>query len=85
MMADNESESMLTTIDNPWNPHTNYAEWLAWDREHGYDTNGYLARVANVSLDLPEDEVDQSIGQAIDEIVQLNPNGKYTKAYRPAA
>lgn len=83
-MADN-GDTMLTTIDNPWNPFTDYDAWLVWDHEHGYDTNGYLARVAKVSFDLGEDEVDQSIGEAIDEIVQLNPNGKYTKAIRPAA
>lgn len=83
-MADNE-DTMLTTIDNPWSPFTDYDAWLAWDHEHGYDTNGYLARVANVSLDLGEDEVYASIGQAIDEIVELNPNGMYTKAFRPAA
>jgi hypothetical protein len=76
---------MLTTIDNPWNPWTDYDAWLTWDRGHGYDTNGYLARVAKVSFDLGEDEVDQSIGEAIDEIVELNPNGMYTKAIRPAA
>ena len=83
-MADNV-DYMLTTIDNPWNPFSNYGEWLAWDREHGYDTNGYLARVANVAFDLGDDEVDQSIGSAIDEIVELNPNGMYAKAMRPAA
>lgn len=82
---DESTGYMLTTIDNPWSPHTNYDEWLSWDREHGYDTPGLLARVAKVSLDLPDSDIDDSIGEAIDEIVELNPNGMYRKAMRPAA
>ena len=39
--------SMLTTVDNPWDPVTNYREWDQWDREAGYCTNAYLARIAS--------------------------------------
>lgn len=84
-MDDANEEHMLTTIDNPWNPFTDYDAWLAWDREHGYDTPGMLARIANVSLDLPESVIDQAIEDAIDEIVTENISGNYRKASRPKA
>lgn len=84
-MADVINDSMLTTIDNPWSPYTDYDAWLSWDREHGYDTPGLLARIADVSLDLPDSEINESIGEAIDEIVTLNPNGMYRRALPPAA
>jgi hypothetical protein len=74
---------MLTTIDNPWNPFTNYDEWWQFDRTHGYDSPGLLARVANVSLDLSEADQDLAVEQAIDEICTQNVNGMYTKATRP--
>lgn len=82
-MAVDDDQTMLTTIDNPWNPFTNYSEWYAWDHDHGYDTTGYLARIAKVSNDLSDADYEQAITQAIDEIVQLNVNGLYTKAVQP--
>ena len=30
--------SLLTTVDNPFNPHTNFDEWYAFDLRMGYDT-----------------------------------------------
>jgi hypothetical protein len=84
-MDDTTEEHMLTTVDNPFNPFTDYDAWLAYDRALGYDTPGMLARIANVSLDLPEHLVDQSIEEAIDEIVTENVSGNYIKASRPKA
>lgn len=84
-MDDTSNEHMLTTVDNPWNPFTNYAEWLAWDRAAGYDTPGMLARIAKVSLDLSDAAIDQVIEDAIDEICKQNVNGMYRKASRPIA
>lgn len=75
----NDSSLMLTTIDNPWSPFTHYDEWLAFDTAHGYNTPGLLARIANVSEDLPEFETESSINQAIEDIVRLNPSGIYRK------
>jgi hypothetical protein len=85
MMAVDGEEHMLTTVDNPWNPFSDYEEWYVWDRDRGYDTPGFLARIANVSLDLPEADFDLSIELAIDEICEQNVNGLYIKAVRPAA
>lgn len=69
----------LTTVDNPYNPFTQWDEWYAFDEEKGYHTCSYLARVAIVSDDLgPQDEED-AINDAIDEIVKYNVLGLYKK------
>lgn len=78
-MADAEQSFMLTTVDNPWSPFDHYDEWLQFDRLNGHDTPGYLARMANVSMDLPEPEMESEIQRAIKEIVTLNPNGLYRR------
>ena len=36
--------AMLTTIDNPYDPFTEYDRWLEFDEEKGYFTNSYLQR-----------------------------------------
>ena len=42
--------SMLTTIDNPYNPYTHWDEWFAYDMSHGYNTCGYLARYSTLLM-----------------------------------
>lgn len=79
-MPDN-TEYMLTTTDNPWNPWTHYDEWYAFDRGRGYDTPGYLARITNSSNDLSDADQEQAISDAIDEIVELNVLGIYMKIF----
>ena len=81
---DDDSEHMLTTVDNPWNPFINYAEWYEFDRAQGYDTPGLLARIANVSLDVSDPDFELSIEQAMNEIVTENISGMHTLATRSA-
>lgn len=83
MAVTSEDDHMLTTVDNPWNPFTNYDEWYQWDHDHGYDTPGFLARIAKISDDLSDADNDLAIEQAIDEICTENVNGMYRKAIRP--
>jgi len=73
------AESMLTTIDNPFNPFTQFDEWYAYDESKGYHSCSYLARIAKLSNELsPADEA-VAIESAINEIVQYNINGLYKK------
>lgn len=71
--------SMLTTIDNPFDPFTQFDEWLSFDEEKGYMTCEYLARIAKTSSDLSETDQNQEIERAIDEIIDLNVLGIYKK------
>lgn len=61
---------MLTTKDNPYDPYTQYDQWLDWDRSNGYYTNELLARWANVSLDMTDDEMEPLINDAMQIIVE---------------
>jgi len=70
---------MLTTIDNPFDPFTQFADWQAWDEAQGYYTCSYLARIARTSDDLSDADQALAIEQAIDEIVKLNVLGLYKK------
>lgn len=72
-------EAMLTTIDNPYNPFTQYDEWYAYDRYLGHYTPEYLARVAIVSDGLSPLDQELAIDDAIAEIVALNFNGLYAR------
>lgn len=72
----------LTTIDNPFDPFDDFDKWYAFDIAHGYDSCGYLARIARTSDKFSEEDQEREIQRAIDEIVKLNINGMYTKVAR---
>jgi hypothetical protein len=81
-MADTEVEYMLTTVDNPFDPFTEFDEWLEYDIRLGYNTSGMLAAIANVSNDLSEPDQALAIQLAIDEIVEENVSGMWRKVSR---
>ena len=47
-----DSNLVLTTKDNPFNPKTQYRNWKAWDERAGHYTEAYVARVADVPIDV---------------------------------
>ena len=73
------SQTMLTTIDNPFDPFTQWEDWYAFDEAKGYHTCGYLARIAKSSDELSQIDEDLAIQVAIDEIIKLNVLGIYRK------
>lgn len=83
-MADDAAatEYMLTTIDNPFNPFTEWDEWFTFDSSKGYHTPSFLARIVMISDDLSEADQALSVQVAIDEIVQENVLGLYKKVSR---
>lgn len=74
---------MLTTVDNPYDPFTEYDKWSAFDEEHGYFTPQLLARIVVTSDELSETDQDLAIESAIDEIVEFNVSGKHRKVAAP--
>jgi len=70
---------MLTTIDNPFDPFTQYEEWDSFDQAAGYYTAAYLARIVQTSDELSESDQDLAIETAIDEICKENILGIYRK------
>ena len=69
--------TMITTIDNPYNPFTQFDDWYAFDESKGYHTCSYLARIAKTSNELSERENLIEQEKAIDEIISLNLLGIY--------
>lgn len=78
-------ELMLTTIDNPFNPFTQWDEWLAFDEGKGYYTSEYLARIAKVADNLSPLEYQYEVNNAINEIVLENVLGIYRKISRSSS
>lgn len=76
------TQSMLTTIDNPFDPFTQFDEWFAFDESKGYHSCSYLARIAKTSDELSEADEEKAIELAVDEIVKLNILGIYKKVTR---
>lgn len=73
----------LTTVDNPYDPITQFNEWYVWDSTHGYHTLSYLARVTRSSHELSEADQDLASMQAMDDIVREN-EGLYKKVVETA-
>lgn len=70
---------MLTTVDNPYNPFTEFDEWYRFDTSAGYNTVGLLARVVRTSDELSDAQQSTAIEDAIDEIVTENVSGMHKK------
>ena len=71
--------SMVSTIDNPYNPFTQWDEWYAFDERSGYHTTSFVARVVKTSDDLSTTDQIIAVNMAVDEIVKENVLGLYIK------
>lgn len=74
-----DTESMLTTVDNPFNPFIEFDEWYAFDTAQGYHTSAFLARIVRSSDEQSETDQSIAIEEAIDEVVKENVLGLYRK------
>ena len=63
------SNYMLTTIDNPYDPFDDFAQWFMFDTEKGYNSCGYLGRIARTSDQFSDQENEREIERAIAEII----------------
>lgn len=80
--VDTETEFMLTTFDNPFDPFEDFHSWFYFDISKGYYTCGYLARIANLADDMTQKERDLEIERAIDEIILYDFRNIYKKVKR---
>lgn len=72
-------EFMLTTIDNPFDPFTQFDSWYQFDVEKGYNTCSYLSRIAFTSDELSDEDNNEAINQAMNEIIAYDFLGIYKK------
>lgn len=69
----------LTTFDNPYDPFDDFTSWFLFDVQKGYNSCAYLARIAKISDELSEKEIDEEIEKAIDEIIKYDFMNIYKK------
>ena len=79
------NDCMLTTFDNPYDPFEQFTSWFLFDVEKGYNTCGRLARIAKLSDDFSEQETEDEITRAIDEIIKYDFMNIYKKVERNEA
>lgn len=83
-MRSMEEDVMLTTTDNPYDPFTQFDQWLMFDVSKGYGSCEYLGRIARTSDQLSDKENNREVERAIDEIITMDFRNLYTKARRPS-
>lgn len=67
------ANAVLTTIDNPYNPKTDYDNWKTWDEDNGYDTEAFVARLLANEEDFDIDDeisVDTLTNKVFTEILE---------------
>lgn len=72
-------QCMLSTIDNPFNPFKSFDDWLRFDKDNEYNSAELLARIAYPSEQLTDDELNDEIERAIDDIIVHDPLNIYVK------
>ncbi len=69
-----ETDILLTTKDNPFNPFTDYDDWKYFDEtSRHYNTEAYVAReVGMLDPDISDEELAHERVNAFNEIIKLN-------------
>lgn len=75
-------KSMLTTVDNPYNPFENFDDWYVYDQDKRHFCCERLAEVVGDLNDSNEIEEVAIINSAIDYIVSNDLLGKYAKVQK---
>lgn len=62
----------ITTVDNPFDPFTQFERWFNFDEQKNYRTCERVARLAHCNFDnLTAKENDELINQAMNTLVEL--------------
>lgn len=75
----NNEVFMLTTIDNPFNPFTEFDNWFQYDVRQGYNTCSKIARLCSDYEILSSYEENKNIEYAINRIIELDFYKMYKK------
>lgn len=69
-----KKELMLQTVDNPYDPFTQFDEWYHFDTEEKqHYTYQYLDRIVELSPNMTPLERENAYDKAMKEIVSYNP------------
>lgn len=73
------SDYMLTTVDNPFNPFTDFDHWITFDTFNRYNTCGLLDRMTITSDELFDEQQSNDLEAGMNEIISNDPLGLYIK------
>ncbi len=80
MQDTNDTEVMLSTVDNPYNPFDDFKKWFVYDEVIGqHHSSSLLAKHSKTSIDASDEERAEDIERAIDEIVLNDLTGVFIK------
>lgn len=74
-------EVFITTHDNPYDYFKQFDQWLNFDRQKGYFTPEYVARLVRLAPDLSEEEEQIEMENTFDKIIEWN-GDFYKKVYK---
>ena len=67
-----QKDVFITTYDNPYDYFKQFDEWLNFDRQKGYYTLEYVARLAKLAPDLSEEEQNIEMESVFDKMIEWN-------------
>lgn len=73
------TEVFLTTIDNPYDFFDDFDRWYAYDVSKGYNTCSLIDRIAMISDEESNGNINKEIERVVDKLAKWNLNGKYKK------
>ena len=76
------NDCKLTTFDNPFDPFEQFDSWFKFDVEKGYYSCSKLARIAQLTDDMSEVEIQMETERAIDEIIKYDFLNVFRKVYK---
>ena len=77
-----EQECMLTTFDNPYDPFEEFTLWDLYDKQMGYNTSERLMRLANITDDMSEVEINAEVDRAMDRLIEIDFTNTFIKKYK---
>lgn len=72
----------LSTFDNPFNPFDDFHSWYSFDKENHYNSSERLSRIAKLTDEMTEIEIEMEKERAIDEIIKYDIMNVYIKVSR---
>lgn len=75
-------ETWVTTLDNPFDPFSDFDNWKRFDEDQGYYTTELICRYLNVSDEFDDDLYNEQVEEAVDKVVHYNFYGNYRKVVK---
>lgn len=72
---------MLSTVDNPYSPFTQFEEWYAFDELKGYGTLSTMAYLITTSQELSMVDQEEAIDDVINDMMKYDFFDRYIKVY----